>query len=129
MSVNEVQALLIQVARLETILNEVVVPQAKKSVTEWNELKKLNISEKLKTVSDIHDRLEETNIRLIAIEDNYRIGIDRISKRVKKIEKDMIIYKYTFSGVVTLFILAYSRIIIIDPELISKYISIFSVLR
>ena len=126
MNDNNIQELFVRLAKLETILEEIVVPQSKKSVVEWNKLAKLNVEEKLNLIPSVKDGLEELSVRLICIEDNQKQKNLKTENNIKKIEKELLIYKYSFGAVIALGVVIYSKLIIIDPEVAAKYISILA---
>tara|TARA_R100000005_G_C4929225_1_gene158983 strand:- start:21 stop:404 length:384 start_codon:yes stop_codon:yes gene_type:complete len=126
MNDNNIQELFVRLAKLETILEEIVVPQSKKSVVEWNKLAKLNVEEKLNLIPSVKDGLEELSVRLICIEDNQKQKNLKTENNIKKIEKELLIYKYSFGAVIALGFVLYSKLIIFDPEVAAKYISILA---
>ena len=126
MNDNNIQELFVRLAKLETILEEIVVPQSKKSVVEWNKLAKLNVEEKLNLIPSVKDGLEELSVRLICIEDNQKQKNLKTENNIKKIEKELLIYKYSFGAVIALGVVIYSKLIIFDPEVAAKYISILA---
>ena len=126
MNDNNIQELFVRLTKLETILQQIVVPQSKKSVIEWDKLAKLNIEEKLNIIPLVKDGLEELSVRLICIEDNQKQKNLKTENNIKKIEKELLIYKYSFGAVIAIGVVIYSKLIIIDPEVAAKYISILA---
>ncbi|MBN88066.1 hypothetical protein CMO95_00520 [Candidatus Woesearchaeota archaeon] len=126
MNDNNIQELFVRLTKLETILQQIVVPQSKKSVIEWDKLAKLNVEEKLNLIPSVKDGLEELSVRLICIEDNQKQKNLKTENNIKKIEKELLIYKYSFGAVIALGVVIYSKLIIIDPEVAAKYISILA---
>ena len=126
MNDNNIQELFVRLTKLETILQQIVVPQSKKSVIEWDKLAKLNVEEKLNLIPSVKDGLEELSVRLICIEDNQKQKNLKTENNIKKIEKELLIYKYSFGAVIALGFVLYSKLIIFDPEVAAKYISILA---
>ena len=56
------------IVRLETIINEIVVPQSKLSVEKWNEFEKLNLKKHLDLNQENAKKIEELNVRIVYIE-------------------------------------------------------------
>ena len=126
MNDNNIQELFVRLAKLETILEEIVVPQSRQSVQEWHKLQKLNLKEKVNLIPLLKDGLEELSVRLICSEDNQKQKNKKTENTLKKFETELLIYKYSFGAVIALGVLISSKVIIIDPEVAAKYISILA---
>lgn len=56
------------IVRLETIINEIVVPQSKLSVQKWGEFERLNLKKHLDLNQENSKKIEELNVRIVYIE-------------------------------------------------------------